>query len=312
MKYIRILVVMMFILSAGSYAVLRYYHEINLDETAPRIICSTDTIEISVEDPEEKLMEGVTASDDKDGDLTGEVIVENLGPFMSDGSRNITYVVCDSSNNTGRVSRTLTYSDYEPPRFSISRQLRFPAGTEVDILEYLHAEDCLDGNLTNQIRLTYGYLPYEPDAGKYELGYQISNSAGDVSGIELMVEIYEPGDDMYTPVIHLKDYVVYVKKGKSFNPYQYIENVTVGSREFEVKASSGRITAEEGKRVKGLFGDLSNKDNDEDAAERLSFSDIYVDDPVNIRESGTYMVTYTVITEDGYTGTADLPVIVYE
>lgn len=312
MKYIRIVVVILFILSAGSYAGLRYYHELNLDETAPRITCDTDSIEISVEDPKEKLMEGVTASDDRDGDLTGEVIVENIGPFMSDGSRTITYVVCDSSNNTGRASRTLTYSDYEPPRFSISSQLRFPAGTEVDILEYLHAEDCLDGDLTNQIRLIHGYIPYQPSVGNYELGYQISNSASDVSDIELIVEIYEPDDAAYTPVVNLKDYIVYIQKGKPFNPYQYIENVTVGSREYEIQISSSETSAKEGKKVKGLFGDLSNREEDDDVIEQLYYNDIYVDNQVNTKEPGVYTVTYTVITQDGYTGTTGLSVIVYE
>ncbi|MDY2626719.1 MAG: DUF5011 domain-containing protein [Lachnospiraceae bacterium] len=312
MKYIRSLVVIMFILSLAGYAVLRYQHEVNLDETAPVISCDSEAIEVSVEDPDEKLMEGVTASDDRDGDLTKQVIVENIGPFMSDKSRTITYVVCDSSNNTGRASRTLTYSDYEPPRFSLSQQLRFPAGTKIDVLEYLHAKDSLDGDLTSQIRLTYGYIPYQPGAGNYELGYQVSNSAGDVSAIELNVEIYEPDDASYVPVVNLSDYVVYIGKGKLFNPYQYIDSVTISSREFEISTSSAETSAEEGEKVKGMFGDLSNKDEDDEVIDHLFYNDIYVDNQVNVKKPGVYTVKYTVITQDGYTGTAALSVIVYE
>lgn len=312
MKYIRILVIILFVLSLGGYVGLRFYHELNLDESAPEITCDKEAIEASVEDPKEKLLVGVSALDDKDGDLTKEVIVENIGPFMSDGSRTITYVVCDSANNIGRASRTLTYSDYEPPRFSISESLRFPEGTDVDILNYLHAEDSLDGDLTGQIRLTHGYLPYQPSAGKYELGYQVSNSAGDVSNIDLIAEVYEPEDSVYMPVVNLKDYVVYIKKGKLFNPYQYIQGITIGSREFEISTSSSETSAKEGKKVKGLFGNPGNMGDDDDAAEKLFYNDIYVNNPVNVKEAGVYTVTYTVITEDGFTGTTGLSVIVYE
>ena len=312
MKYIRILVVTLFILSLGSYAGLRYYHELNLDGKAPEITFDTDRIEVSVEDPEEKLLEGVTASDNKDGDLTKDILVENIGHFMADGSRTITYAVCDSSNNTGRASRTLTYSDYSPPRFSLEEALRFPAGSEVDVLDYLKAEDCLDGDLTNRIRRTDGYLSSQPDTGTYNLGYQVSNSAGDVADIDLKVEIYEASDSSYTPSINLTDYLVYIKKGKLFNPYQYMEDVTIGSRTFDIKTSSSERSAKEGEKTEGLFGDLSNRKEGDAVIEELHYSDIYIDNPVDVKKPGTYTVTYTLITEDGFTGNASLSVIVYE
>lgn len=312
MKAIRTLVIILFLISACVYGGLRVYDEFTADETCPEITCDTDTLEVSVEDPEEKLLEGVTAVDNKDGDLTGEIVVESIGPFLSDGSRQITYVVCDDSNNTSRVSRTLTYSDYKDPRFSISQLLRFPEGEELDILEYLTAEDVLDGNVTNKIRCTNGYIYSTPSAGTYELGYQVSNSAGDVANIDVTVEIYEQDTASYIPAIQLNDYVVYIKKGKLFNPYQYLEEVTVGSRTFEISTASDEESAEAGERVSGMFGDLSNKDTDDRVIETLHYNDIHVDNPVNVKEPGTYKVTYTIITADGYKGTTSLSVIVYE
>ena len=312
MKAIRTLVIILFLISACAYGGLRVYDEFTADETCPEITCDTDTLEVSVEDPEEKLLEGVTAVDNKDGDLTSEIVVESMGPFLSDGSRRITYVVCDNSNNTSRVSRTLTYSDYKSPRFSISQILRFPENKELDILEYLTAEDVLDGNVTNKIRCTKGYIYSKPSAGIYELGYQVSNSAGDVSNIDVTVEIYEQDTVSYTPAIQLSEYVVYIKKGRLFNPYQYLEKVTVGSRTFAISTASDEESAEEGENVSGLFGDLSNKDTDDRVIESLHYSDIHVDNPVKVEETGTYKVTYTIITADGYTGTTSLSVIVYE
>lgn len=312
MKYIRMIVVILFILSTGSYAGLRWYHEQNLDETAPVITCGEESIEVSVKDPEEKLLEGVTASDNKDGDLTGDIIVESLGHFMKDGSRTITYAVCDSSNNTGRATRTVTYSDYTPPRFSISEALRFSAEKEIDILNYLKAEDCLDGDLTNRIRRTKGFLPYQPEAGTYRMGYQVFNSAGDAANIELLVEIYDPAEANYLPSVNLIKYIVYIKKGKLFNPYQYIEDVTIGSRTYEIETSSNQASDAKGTKTEGLFGDPANREEDDKIIEALRYSDIYIDNPVNVKEPGTYTVTYTVTTEDGFTGNTGLSVIVYE
>lgn len=311
MKYIRILVILLFLISAGAYGSLRFYNEKTADVTCPVITCDKDTIEVSVEDPDEKLLEGVTAIDDKDGDITSQIVVESMGPFLSDGSRQITYVVCDNANNTSRVSRTLTYSDYEPIRFSISQILRFPENEELDILEYLTAEDVLDGNLTNKIRCTSGYLYSTPYAGYYEMGYQVSNSAGDVANIEVLVEIYEQDKVNYIPVIHLSDYVVYIKKGKLFNPYQYLKEVTIGSRSFEIEPSSGG-SSETLKKVSGLFGDLSNRDTNDEVIGELHYNHIYVENPVNVKKPGTYKVTYSIETEDGYKGITSLSVIVYE
>ena len=312
MKYIRILAVVLFIISAGSYAGLRFYYEQNLDDTAPVITCNSDAIEISTEEPESALLEGVAALDDKDGDITDEIAVEKIGPFLSDGSREITYVVCDSFNNMGRAVRKLTYSDYEPPRFSISTQLRFPAGKELDLLQYLSVEDRLDGNLTGRIRLTYGYIPDLPEAGSYKLGYQVSNSAGDMAGINLVVEIYDPEDMACTPSVNLSDYVVYIKKGKTFDPWRYMENVTIGSTEYKLKKDSARKSAGEGTKVNGLFGDPSNREAEDKVIEELNYKDIHIENQADTGKPGAYTVTYTIITQDRYIGRDTLSVIVYE
>lgn len=312
MKYIRTLVIVLFLLSIIGYGTLRFYDEKYSDKTAPKITVETDTIEVSVEDADETLLEGVTARDARDGDLTDQIAIENIGAFMSDGSREITYVVCDSANNVGRASRTLTYSDYKSPQFACETPLRFPADKELDILEYLTASDALDGDLTGRIRLTHGYIYTEPSEGNYELGYQVSNSAGDVSNIELTVEIYGTEDVAYTPVINLSKYVCYVRKGKSIDPYKYIKDVTIGSRVYKPVKSETASPIGEGEEVFGLFGNLSNRGTDDNLLETLYNQDIYIDNQVNTKETGSYTITYKITTQDGYTGTARLFVVVCE
>ena len=313
MKIIRNIVAALFLLSMIGYGVLRFYDGFYSDKTAPVITLDEDAMELSVEDPEEMLMEGVTARDDQDGDLTDKVLIESIGSFLSDGSREVTYVVSDDAHNVGRAVRTLTYSDYRSPRFSCKEALRFPVGEQVDVLDYLTASDVLDGDLSSRIRLTYGQQSdLGMTEGRYELGYQVSNSAGDVSRVDLMVEIYDTKDEAYTPVIHLNRYICYVKKGKKFDPYQYIKEVSIGSRSYEPVKSATASPVEEGTKITGLFGELSNRESDREALDILYCQDIYVDNQVDTAKTGSDIITYKITTQDGYTGTARLAVVVYE
>ena len=55
---------------------------------------------------EEELLAGVTAMDDRDGDVTGSLLVEKVSG-TGEGTVIVTYVARDGSNNVGKVSRIL-------------------------------------------------------------------------------------------------------------------------------------------------------------------------------------------------------------
>lgn len=312
MRYIRIVILGLFILTSASYIGLRYYNEQTIDRTAPVLQCSSDTLTVSVNSTEEQLLQGITAEDDRDGDLTDEIVVENVGPFLSDGSREISYAVCDRANNTGHVKRKIRYSDYEPPKFELTQPLRFESGQSVNITSYLTATDLLDGNLTNHIRQTYGdSITYYNSAGKYEIGCQVSNSGGDVSQINLIVEIFDEKDINYVPAVNMENYVIYLKKGEDFNPVEYADSVTIGSRSFDI-GNRNKKPAANSRKVKGLFGDLTNRNAGDEITDTVDYDDIYVESNVDMSVPGSYTVQYTITTEDGYTGTTGLSVIVSE
>ena len=46
-------------------------------------------------------MEGITASDAEDGDLTDQIVAGSFSRFISDGVCSLTYVVFDSANRDG-------------------------------------------------------------------------------------------------------------------------------------------------------------------------------------------------------------------
>lgn len=312
MRYIRMLILGLFILTSAAYAGLRFYTEQTTDRTAPVLHCSSDILTVSVNSTEMQLLQGITAEDDRDGDLSDEVVVEKIGPFLSDGTREISYAVCDNANNTGRISRKIRYSDYEPPKFELKQPLRFESGKTINITEYLTASDVLDGNLTSHIRQTYGEsFTYYNQAGTYEIGCQAANSAGDVSKIDLIVEIFDAKDINCIPSVNLEDYVIYLKQGEDFNPAAYAGGVTIGSRSFDINNLSKKPAANR-KKIKGLFGDLTNRNSGDEVITAIDYDDICVESNVDMSVPGSYTVQYIITTQDGYTGITGLSVIVCE
>ena len=51
-------------------------------------------------------------------------------------------------------SRTVRYTDYEKPHFSLSQGLVYPVGGSVTLLDRLTATDVIDGDISDNIRVT--------------------------------------------------------------------------------------------------------------------------------------------------------------
>ena len=110
MKKIKIFSIILFICSAAVYAGCRIYDRVMTDHTPP-VISGGETIQMSVEDPEEKLLEGMTVEDDRDGDVTDSLVVQKISEFDGEGRRTVTYAAVDNSGNVGYYNRTLEYTD---------------------------------------------------------------------------------------------------------------------------------------------------------------------------------------------------------
>ena len=78
------------------------------DRTAPVITVSDKKMSYTVGDPYDQLLEGITATDNKDGDLTDEVFVDRVVP-ASKKKAVVYYGVMDKSNNVGTARKTVTY-----------------------------------------------------------------------------------------------------------------------------------------------------------------------------------------------------------
>lgn len=103
------------LLTAGCIALAGagYMTYKNQDRTAPEIkVDQSEKIAYTEGEDYEKLLEGVTAQDDKDGDLTSEVFVEKVVP-VSKKKAVVYYGVTDKAKNVGTANREVTYQAAE-------------------------------------------------------------------------------------------------------------------------------------------------------------------------------------------------------
>ena len=222
MKFLEKITVILFVFVLLAFAACQVYLRVFVDRTPPVISCDSEVLNAQVGAGEHTLLQGVTATDDKDGDLSKQVMVKSITPLITDNTAKITYIVFDSADNMATYTRTIRYTNYEKPHFSLHEPLIYPVGSNVPVLERLTARDTIDGNLSSNIRITAQNITSSYE-GIYNITAQVSNSMGDVETLPLKVIISNASAT--TPQITLTDYIVYLDKGSAFNPYNYIESV---------------------------------------------------------------------------------------
>lgn len=219
MKLLQRGTVALFILVLACYVGLNLYVSRTVDRTPPVITCDTDAVEVRVGASDSTLLEGVTASDNRDGDLTDTVMIKGVSQLITADTAKVTYIVFDSSNNMATASRTVRYTNYEKPRFSLDTPLIFLAGGKVQLLDRLHASDVIDGDLSDSIRVTTQNVN-AGEAGIYTVTVQVTNSLGDVESLPLKVEVIGAGN--VNPAVRLSEYIVYLPAGARFSPADYV------------------------------------------------------------------------------------------
>ncbi len=144
----------------------------------------------------------------------------------------------------------------------------YPLGQTVTLLDRLTASDVLDGDISKTIRITSQNI-VNSQPGVYNVTAQVDSRLGEPVVLPLKVVI-TTGE---TQLIWLKDYLIYLSQGASFNAAGYIDSVV---------APDGST---------------------------LAASQVSVDDPVNTSVPGVYYVGYTVAAQ-GQSYTVYLTVVV--
>lgn len=223
MRILRIAVSALFVITLAVFSYFFINVKIHTDNTIPVISVEEEMLEVGFKVTDEELLEGVTAFDEKDKDLTDKVIVETISKFSEKGVCKVTYAVCDSDNHVARASRKIRYKDYKSPRFYMTDDICYSLYETISINDSLGAKDCIDGNISKNMIITSEDI-VSSVAGVYSINATVTNSKGDTSEIKLPLIIEDRS--VTAPHIVLTDYLIYLKKGQEFDPNKYIKEVT--------------------------------------------------------------------------------------
>lgn len=270
MRIMRISITILFVVTSVIFSCVFLHRKSSVDNTMPEIVLETDFIEVNCDATNEDFLKGVTATDEKDGDLTSEVIVESVSRFIEPGVCEVKYAVCDSDNHVARATRKARYVDYEAPKFKLNTSLCFSLYENINIASYITAVDSIDGDISENIAITSpDYTSALP--GIFTLNISVSNKQGDTSSLSLPLIMEDR--NLSAPTITLTDYLIYLDKNQKVDFEDYIVEATDRNK-----------------------NDLTDR--------------IVIDDNVNFKESGTYSVHYYVTDDNGAKGHSVLNVVV--
>lgn len=221
MKILQRTIVVLFALVLLVFCLLIVHERFLVDRTAPELQCSSDLIEISVEDPDSVLLQGVTAMDAHDGDLTSKIIIKSITPLITNDTAKVSYVVFDAANNMATCTRTVKYVDYCKPRFSLTQPLVYAVGQTATLKDRLHATDSVDGDISDRICITNHNISTQY-TGIYSVTVQVTNSLGDTASLPMKVVIR---DNIIAQRIVLDSYILYLEVGDDFDPISHITRV---------------------------------------------------------------------------------------
>ena len=271
-KLLRKIILILFVIVFAAFVAFTVLDKLNTDTTTPIITVPQDTLKVSINDSEEKLLEGVTATDGKDGDITQNIIIESISKFIRPGVCTITYAVTDNDNHVAKATRTLEYTDYTSPEFYMRRVLVYSVEEDLDIHAAVGARDCIDGDISDKVTIVAtDYV--ENTAGVFNVSLQVSNSMGDTIFLDITVHV--EGNETMAPEIALKKSLIYIKKGEKPDFEDYIQEVTI----------DGVVMTDYGMLISTNF---------------------------NSEIPGTYNVHYSITTTTGYEGHSILTVVVEE
>lgn len=251
------------------------------DTEAPVFQVADEVLSVSVADGQDVYFRGISANDNVDGDVTASIVLEKIGAINENHEVNVTYAAFDNAGNVAKHTRTIRFTDYYSPRFSLDEPLLYLYGRNFDIDSAVHVYDVFDGDISRKIKPTLvSQVPVSTE-GIHQMLFRITNSLGDTVELQLPIEVYPTSK--YNATLTLTDYLIYIPQGSSFNAYQYLNQFRYGDETISMR---GALPLNVKTTVDGL---------------------------VDTGTAGVYPVTYTVNFEAGlvsYTALSKLIVIV--
>lgn len=222
MRILKMLLIALLAVVGVLFALTTVNQRFSGAKVPPAIQCGSELLEVSVQDGDDVLLSGVTATDKQDGDLTGKILIQGISKLISNDTAKITYLVFDSDGNAASCTRQIRYTDYERPHFTIQKALVYTENEDIQLLDRLTAEDVVDGDLTDAIRVSTLSASSEPEVRNVTV--QVTNSMGDTARLTLPLVVYS--GTVVRPEVVLREQLVYLQQGASFRAEDHLSAVS--------------------------------------------------------------------------------------
>ncbi|MFS0762388.1 immunoglobulin-like domain-containing protein [Peribacillus phoenicis] len=134
-------------------------------------------------------LEGISASDNNDGDITSAIKVDGSVNVKKAGSYVLKYSVTDKSGNTVSTNRTVTVIDTLKPVLSGIQDIQLNFGESFNALDDISASDNSDGDITSAIKVD-GSVNVNK-AGTYVLIYSVTDQSGNTVTANRVVTVVD-------------------------------------------------------------------------------------------------------------------------
>lgn len=304
MRRLRLFSILLLIVALACGGWFAFRRHLASSDSGPVLHYDVAAKDASIHDDDQKLLEGITAEDKKDGDVTDSLVVENLSNFVGNHERVMTFAAFDSYNHVTKGTKTIHYTDYTPTRFSLSSPMMIRTGAS-DFTTDLKAEDCLDGDISRNISMTSDDLIYTDNAGSHKATFSVTNSAGEVTSFRASIDVYESSAS-FIPV-ELTDYLVYTPVGQALDPWSYLKSVEIGGITYSfqntgdaaVDGTNGADTTADGSVSQNSTGGVTDLLNNAPVSAQTTANDelrnaVTIDtSSVDYNTPGSYEITYT-------------------
>ena len=270
MRILRVSVVVLFVIVFAAFSFVFLKEKFTKDTTIPQITIEDELIDVSLKATDEELLAGVSAYDEKDGDLTDKIIIESVSRFVEPGVSRVTYAVCDEDNNITSATRKIRYKGYESPKFHLNRSLCYSVYETPKLKDVVTVTDSISGDITSDLILTSEDYT-KSVTGVFNINAKVITAKGDTAALDIPLIVEERSES--APEIELKDYLIYADKGDEIDFEEYL-----------VKAT--------------------------DSEDKDITDDVTIEKKINMKKPGTYLVHYYAVDDNDNKGHSVLVVVV--
>ena len=176
------------------------------DKKAPEIQFQDNEITFTQGDDYAGLLQGVTATDNRDGDVTKSLVVESVYPNDDGETATVVYVARDKTNNIGKANKVINYQPSKGETAETSVKGESATGQEEASLAQ-STQDPQAAPTPEETTANNVPTPGEKDEEEKEAAEEEDLPAG-------------------SPKLKLTEDEVTVKKGESVNRIAFVESIT--------------------------------------------------------------------------------------